>query len=428
MVGVLTRQLVALLESLALIFLALSGQVAAQSAGPEAALLRLCTAAAVQAEWFTPSYLAQVNRPFVSQILLPAVQQATSLLGSEFRRCLRVEQRSVAAGSVTADGRKTATPTLEYIMLYERGVVMAANLMLDPAGRIDSVFMRVKHRFSSMDEVVRAFGGLPGNVSLLILADGRTIAAVNPETPLAIASAFKLSVLAALSKQVEAGRHSWTEVLTIRPEWKSLGSGLLQNFADNAQVTVRMATQLMIAESDNTATDLLIRLVGRDAVEAETPARNRPLLMTRDLFVLANPKNADLLARWRGGDEQMRGLVLQETQNRPLPDPTTMRQLIAQPPRTDVGWFYTVGELCTAMSRVADMIFARINPGLATRSDWAYVAYKGGSLPGVLNFTTQLESKDGKTYCVAATWNDNALLPFLRAFSRYEGVLDLLKE
>ena len=31
-----------------------------------------------------------------------------------------------------------------------------------------------------------------------------------------------------------------------------------------------------------------------------------------------------------------------------------------------------------------------INPGLASPDDWQYVAFKGGAMPGVLNFTTLL--------------------------------------
>jgi hypothetical protein len=52
----------------------------------------------------------------------------------------------------------------------------------------------------------------------------------------------------------------------------------------------------------------------------------------------------------------------------------------------------------------------RVNPGVAAPTEWAHIAYKGGSEPGVLNLTTQVTAHNGTTYCVAATWNDNALL------------------
>jgi len=58
------------------------------------------------------------------------------------------------------------------------------------------------------------------------------------------------------------------------------------------------------------------------------------------------------------------------------------------------------------MSRVASLPLMGINPGIADPGQWAHVAYKGGSEPGVLNLTTQVVGKSGKTYCVSATWND----------------------
>ena len=48
-----------------------------------------------------------------------------------------------------------------------------------------------------------------------------------------------------------------------------------------------------------------------------------------------------------------------------------------------------------------------INPGIANPKDWERIAYKGGSEPGVLNFTTWLKGKNGKQYCVVATWNNS---------------------
>jgi hypothetical protein len=49
------------------------------------------------------------------------------------------------------------------------------------------------------------------------------------------------------------------------------------------------------------------------------------------------------------------------------------------------------------------------------------------SEPGVLNLTSQIARRDGTVFCVAATWNDTSLLTDLRLFSRYWGLLELLK-
>ncbi len=45
----------------------------------------------------------------------------------------------------------------------------------------------------------------------------------------------------------------------------------------------------------------------------------------------------------------------------------------------------------------------------------------------MLNLTTRLENKDGRTYCVSATWNHTASLEDVRLYVRYARVLELLK-
>ncbi len=59
------------------------------------------------------------------------------------------------------------------------------------------------------------------------------------------------------------------------------------------------------------------------------------------------------------------------------------------------------------MSDVADLPLMSINPGVANPKNWQKVAYKGGSEPGVINMTTWLQAKNGKNYCVVATWNNS---------------------
>lgn len=39
------------------------------------------------------------------------------------------------------------------------------------------------------------------------------------------------------------------------------------------------------------------------------------------------------------------------------------------------------------------------------RKSWEYVAYKGGSEPGVLNLSFYAQRSDGKRYTLIATWN-----------------------
>ena len=216
---------------------------------------------------------------------------------------------------------------------------------------------------------------------------------------LAVGSAFKLAVLAALQDQVAQGLRQWDEVVALDPAWKSLPTGILQTWPDGAPLTLHTLAALMISQSDNTATDALIHLVGREAVEAYSP-RNKPFLTTREAFVLK--ENEALLAQYRQAGERGRRALLGRLASEPLPS----TEIFATGPRAlDVEWFMTATELCTLMARVQGLPLMSINPGVADPEAWARAAFKGGSEPGVINLTTGLVRADGSRLCVVATWN-----------------------
>lgn len=378
--------------------------LSARAAGvptPEQALERLFRTRPVQADWFAPSFLAQVSAAQVEAI----VDQLVSALGP-LERVERAESG--------------------YRVVLARGIVptLAA---LDDRGRFTTLFFQPPQARPAgadpLDAAVATFRELPGRVSLVVLEDGRLRQSIAPDQPLAVGSAFKLAVLAALADQVRGGRHRWDEVVTLRPEWKSLPSGILQGWPDGAPVTLYTLAALMISLSDNTAADALLHLVGREAVEALAP-RNRPFLSTREAFVLKAPDNADLLQRYRAGDEAARRGLLPRLAARPLP---AAEALAGGPHAPDVEWFFTGEELCGLMEQVRDLPLMGINPGLARPGDWASVAFKGGSEPGVLNLTTALTARDGRRLCVSATWNDDRPLDETRFFSLYSVLLDALK-
>jgi beta-lactamase class A len=110
---------------------------------------------------------------------------------------------------------------------------------------------------------------------------------------------------------------------------------VLQDEPDGTQISVLEAAVKMISISDNTATDILIDLVGRSAVEAaltETgmakPSLNRPFLTTRETFVLTLEQWPALAKRYVAADEAGRRALLANTVDRlPLPDMTAMRDL-----------------------------------------------------------------------------------------------------
>ncbi|WP_373047449.1 serine hydrolase [Vulgatibacter sp.] len=76
------------------------------------------------------------------------------------------------------------------------------------------------------------------------------------------------AVVAELVRATEAGERRWDEVVRLAPEAYSLPSVLLQDWPAGAPVTLQTLATLMISRSDNTATDQLVHLLGRERIEA----------------------------------------------------------------------------------------------------------------------------------------------------------------
>jgi beta-lactamase class A len=250
--------------------------------------------------------------------------------------------------------------------------------------------------------------------------DGSSCTAIHelhPEASLAIGSAFKLYVLAALAHSISDGARGWTDLLAISDEHKSLPSGELQDAPVGTTLPLRTYADKMIAISDNTAADHLLFLVGRAAVEAEVtasghhdPASLRPFLSTRELFTLKlmlTPAEQDAFV---AADETGRRAQLDAFDADPARDPRTFTGVWGAPRRIDsLEWFARPDDLCRLMVELRDLgdtaaagpvreILAQ-NPGLIDfRGDFSWIAFKGGSEPGVLELTWLVQRRGDSGY------------------------------
>jgi beta-lactamase class A len=93
------------------------------------------------------------------------------------------------------------------------------------------------------------------------LTTGRTVA-LNADTPVPTASVIKLAVLYEALEQIRAGRAHFEDKLTLRHEDQVEGSGVLLFFDTPMQLTLKDALTMMIVQSDNTATNLVIDHLG----------------------------------------------------------------------------------------------------------------------------------------------------------------------
>ena len=258
-------------------------------------------------------------------------------------------------------------------------------------------FRTPARRDTPLDDVLDALKRFDGTVSYAVFENGDLIAGETPHEPLAVGSAFKLVVLAALHERIEDGDARWSDVLTLADRHISLPPGRMRNMPPGSPVTLHTLAASMIAESDNTATDVLIEYVGRDRLEALSGLV--PFLTTREFFQLKS--DPDLYARYAAAGPSERHALLEEPSDRPLPGVSQ----VLRPLQPYAEWQISTAALCGWMARVADLGVTQINSGPVDEFRWERVSYKGGSEVGVLNLTAGVRDRTGREFCVSATWN-----------------------
>ena len=82
------------------------------------------------------------------------------------------------------------------------------------------------------------------------------------------ASTVKIPLMIEIYRMVDRGELSLDDMHTLREDEKARGSGVMLHLHDGIQMTINDLVYLMISISDNTATNLLIRKAGMDAVNA----------------------------------------------------------------------------------------------------------------------------------------------------------------
>ncbi|MEO0758420.1 MAG: serine hydrolase [Cyanobacteria bacterium J06648_16] len=194
---------------------------------------------------------------------------------------------------------------------------------------------------------------------------------IDGQKTIAAASTVKLPILVALFEEVDAGRISLEQTMMVQPEQVAGGSGDMQNQLPGTQYTVLEVATQMIISSDNTATNMMIDLLGGgDALNA------------------------------RFGDWGLTSTVL----NHPLPDlegtnTTSPRDLVK------VMALLHQGETLTLRSRdrVFNILQRTHNKNLLASGvkDGALVYNKTGDIGTVLGDVALVDLPNGKRYALA---------------------------
>jgi hypothetical protein len=247
-------------------------------------------------------------------------------------------------------------------------------------------------------------------------------------------------VLGTLADAVSAGEISWDDEIVIRDELKSIPSGILQDEADGTVKTVREVAELMISISDNTATDHLIDLLGRQRIEDHLPELgltepelNVPFLTTRELTALKVGPSAGLGVQYVAGDVDARRAILEQISDITVADLPI--QDLDEPIRPDtLEWFASPADMCTVFAGIwadGDDTIREIltsNPGVAPAPGvWDEVAFKGGSEPGLLAVAWLTVAPDGRVFVLNGSVLDTGgLIDELEAVFVFAGARDLL--
>lgn len=131
---------------------------------------------------------------------------------------------------------------------------------------------------------------LPGTLGVAIryLPDGPEFA-LRADEHFPPASVIKVPVLVEVFAQAEAGTIDLARRVALRDGDRVGGSGVLQHLMPGLLPTVRDLAELMVVVSDNTATNMLIELVGAERVNARMRALGLPITTLAGKLGLSYP-------------------------------------------------------------------------------------------------------------------------------------------
>jgi Beta-lactamase enzyme family/ORF 12 gene product N-terminal len=404
-----------------------SATTAAATTRPAKVVTPPDTAAGAQLRWLLaaaahlPVSDGQVRAHFDAAFLAAhdaaVLNQSLQVVTGAEVRSIQVSELNTVVAIVSAPA---AAPTEVWLTVDGRGLISELRISPATTGPTPATWADVDAALRSVAPQVRLLVADVSNGSC------RTVHSIDPGTAAPIGAAFKLYVLAALGRAVASGTVRWNQPLTVTTQLKSLPAGELQTEPDGTQVSVVDTAAAMTSLSDNTATDMLINLVGRSAVEdaltttgMANPALDRPLLTTREIFVLKLRQWPALAERYISANEPSRRTLLTSTVDRaPLPAVAAAGSWIAPRDINSLEYFASASDICRAYASLAALA---ARPGLAPigqvlslnddslaldPAEWKSTWFKGGSEPGVLTMSYLARTRTGHSYVVTVLAED----------------------
>ncbi|MBR3624290.1 MAG: serine hydrolase [Selenomonadaceae bacterium] len=170
---------------------------------------------------------------------------------------------------------------MEFVIFFDNSSQKSASCITSKPETIVTKEMRPVCEAASSSAVATSdvFAGIQGKISAN-LNDGTEYSVylaypqkssspyVYKSKPMRSASMIKVFILAAVMEEDKAGRLSIDEVMTLKSSDKVGGAGILAGYANGSRLSMREILRLMITESDNTATNMIIDRVGMNKINA----------------------------------------------------------------------------------------------------------------------------------------------------------------
>lgn len=362
---------------------------------------------------FAPLFFDQVPPQSLVTILTDARVMFGQLSPSE---PLVVHPHDMTLIATTASGQKWVVA----LAVSRNEPHLIEGLFFQPAPRPN---LPPPENFSEFDARLRELGKHPR--ALIARIDSKThtctpIHQLDAAEVTPLASTFKLYVLLALARQIEAGTISWDDPILIQDVLKSLPSGSMQNHTAGSSFPVSTYAESMISISDNTATDHLMIKLGDEALDNAVIASGhhdpfwlKPMFTTQELFKMKLLASEEQVAEYLAREGAPGRQDFRATELAALPQVTLQDALTWKGPRhTDtIEWFATTEDVCalhaTFVKHADKPAYARAlqimsvqNAGIDLEQ-MKYVGYKGGAEPGVLTMTWLVQDKQGQWFSVA---------------------------
>lgn len=186
--------------------------------------------------------------------------------------------------------------------------------------------------------------------------DGREILAIDADVPVLAASTLKVLVLVEAHAQALEGTFHWSGNATMREEDRTGGSGSLQYEKAGSTWTYPQLARRMILESDNVASNMLLRRMGMKNLNRRARALGMKLTRFERAFVDREARRAGLENRTTAREM---GLLLRALYRKEILTPAACDEIILLLEKT------SRGRIATGVPR------------------WIPVGHKGGRLAGL---------------------------------------------